>query len=121
MAGNNGAATSPTLNERKTQESVLNRVYTTAQPSFPQWDFSVPPNGPSKCNPSTVWLIYDADDGVASDPTRPNEDYPDKGDNHGKDGGNVVFGDGHAAFVPRSEYIRSFILGTDEKHGPVTP
>ncbi len=121
MAGNTGTSSSATLNDRKTQESVANHVYATSQTSFPQWDFSVAPNGPSKANPSTVWLIYDADDQSATDTSRPNEDYPDKGDNHGKDGGNVVFADGHAGFVIRSEYIRSFILGTDERHGAVVP
>lgn len=121
LCGNNGGATSSTLNVRKTQESVQTHVYSTGQPSFPQWDVSTPAAGPAKANPSLVWLIYDADDQGIGDPSRPNEDYPDAGDNHGKEGGNVIFADGHASFVLRANYIQSFILGNDEKHNSVVP
>jgi prepilin-type processing-associated H-X9-DG protein len=43
-------------------------------------------------------------------------DFPDPGDNHGAEGGNIVFGDGHAEWVPRKRYVGSFIRGTDEVH-----
>ncbi len=49
---------------------------------------------------SDVWIIYDADDVLPSgDPNYAackNGDYPNPGDNHGVDGANVVFRDGHA-------------------------
>lgn len=70
---------------------------------------------------SDIWIIYDADDRDAADPNRQNNDYPDAGDNHGKDGGNVVFCDGHAEWVPRKKYLRSWYLGTDEYHPPIVP
>jgi prepilin-type N-terminal cleavage/methylation domain-containing protein/prepilin-type processing-associated H-X9-DG protein len=70
---------------------------------------------------SDIWLIYDADDRFATDPNRKNEDFPDPGDNHGKDGGNIVFCDGHAAWVPRARYLESFYRGTDEYHDPILP
>jgi len=70
---------------------------------------------------SDIWLIYDADDRLASNPGRRNEDYPDAGDNHGKDGGNIVFCDGHASWVPRNRYLESFHRGTDEYHDAVVP
>ena len=44
------------------------------------------------------------------------EDFPDPGDNHGVEGGNVVFCDGHAEWVPRNKYVGSFIRGNDEAH-----
>jgi prepilin-type N-terminal cleavage/methylation domain-containing protein/prepilin-type processing-associated H-X9-DG protein len=71
--------------------------------------------------PSDMWIIYDADDtgylpSGAVDPTRKNDNYPDPGDNHGAAGGNVVFCDGHAQWVAQKDYLRSFILGTDEYH-----
>jgi len=68
---------------------------------------------------SDIWLIYDADDRAAYDRNRQNEDYPDAGDNHGKDGGNIVFCDGHASWVPRNRYLESFYRGTDEYHAPI--
>jgi prepilin-type N-terminal cleavage/methylation domain-containing protein/prepilin-type processing-associated H-X9-DG protein len=66
--------------------------------------------------PADIWIIYDADDAVAGDPTRKNDNYPDPGDNHGSAGGNVVFCDGHAAWVAQKNYFYSFERGTDEYH-----
>ncbi len=71
--------------------------------------------------PCDIWIIYDADDqgflpGGGLDPNRKNDNYPDPGDNHGAAGGNVVFCDGHADWVAQRNYMRSFILGTDEYH-----
>ena len=66
--------------------------------------------------PSDIWIIYEADDRYANDPSRQNDNYPDPGDNHGSDGANIVFCDGHAQWVAQKNYMRSFILGTDEYH-----
>ena len=73
--------------------------------------------------PSDLWIIYDADDKdyTGADPSRKNEDYPDAGDNHGADGGNVVYCDGHAEWVPRRLYLWKWFRGTDEWHDKVTP
>jgi len=68
---------------------------------------------------SDIWILYDADDKDSTDPSRQHEDYPDSGDNHGTDGGNVVFCDGHAQWIGQKNYLRSWALGTDELHGPV--
>jgi len=49
--------------------------------------------------PSRTWLSVDGDDFYYSDPaTRPNN-YPDPGDNHGIEGANANFCDGHAEWV----------------------
>jgi prepilin-type N-terminal cleavage/methylation domain-containing protein/prepilin-type processing-associated H-X9-DG protein len=64
--------------------------------------------------PSDIFIIYDADDRYAADPTRLNDNYPDSGDNHGAAGGNMVFCDGHAQWVAQKNYLRTFILGADE-------
>ena len=96
------------VNERKTQKSVLGRIYRTRQ-SGTRYNFLG-----QQASPSGVWIIYDEDDAGGSD--RPNEDFPDPGDNHGIEGANVVFGDGHAAWVIRKRYVGSFIRGTDEAH-----
>ena len=60
--------------------------------------------------PTRIWLLYDADDGK---PTGSNN-YPDPPDNHGTEGANVLFCDGHGAWVPRKSYIPSWNLSEDE-------
>ena len=61
---------------------------------------------------SRAWLFLDGDDGYLG--TRNN--IPDPIDNHGADGGNISFCDGHVQFIsarPPSKYITSVYLGTD--------
>jgi len=108
FCGQNGSTISDTSNVRKTQRSALSHIYSTRQAGT-KYNFIG-----QHASPSDVWIIYDADD--ANGPDRPNEDFPDPGDNHGIDGGNVVFGDGHSEWVPRKRYVGSFIRGTDEVH-----
>ena len=75
-----------------------------------------------RASPSDIWIIYDADDAGAGTPPRNNNgDYPDPGDNHGTEGGNVVFCDGHATFVKQGKYLESFFRGTDEYHQVIAP
>jgi prepilin-type N-terminal cleavage/methylation domain-containing protein/prepilin-type processing-associated H-X9-DG protein len=104
------------LNVRKTQSNVNSWTYQLNNASFPESNFFGQRGGPSD-----IWIIYDADDRDGGDPTRQNGDYPDKGDNHSTDGGNVIFCDGHAEWVPRKNYIRSFTRGTDEWHASIIP
>jgi len=62
--------------------------------------------------PARACMFLDGDDGY--DGTRNN--IPDPIDNHGADGGNVSFCDGHAEFVsahPESKYILMIYLATD--------
>lgn len=108
FCGQNGSATSANANVRKTQNSVNNHTYVTLQAGT-RYNFVG-----QKSSPSQSWVIYDADDAGGDD--RQNEDYPDPGDNHAAEGGNVVFADGHAEWVPQKKYVGSFILGTDEVH-----
>jgi prepilin-type N-terminal cleavage/methylation domain-containing protein/prepilin-type processing-associated H-X9-DG protein len=108
FCGQNGSTVNDTSNVRKTQTSVLNHVYCTPQAGS-RYNFIG-----LHASASDAWIIYDADDASGGD--RPNEDFPDPGDNHGADGGNVVFADGHAAWVPRKLYVGSFIRGCDEAH-----
>ncbi len=107
--GNNDTAAAG-CNTRKTQNSVGSYTYGQAQ-SGTRYNFVG-----QRASPSDVWIIYDADDANAADPKRQNEDYPDAGDNHGTDGANIVFADGHAEWVQQKRYVGSFIKGTDEYH-----
>jgi prepilin-type N-terminal cleavage/methylation domain-containing protein/prepilin-type processing-associated H-X9-DG protein len=101
---------------RKTQSSVAGYTYKLNNVTFSTVNFFNQRGGPSD-----IWILYDADDRLASDPRRQNEDYPDAGDNHGVDGGNVVFCDGHASWIKRKAYLESFFRGTDEYKDPIVP
>ena len=103
----------PALSVRKTQSVIAGYSANVFQPPYILKG--------DRLGPSDIWIIYDADDRLASDPARQNEDYPDAGDNHGKEGGNVVFCDGHAEWVLQRNYLRSFARGTDEYHAPIVP
>lgn len=109
FCGQGGSTISDNSNVRKTQKSVLSHIYRTPQAGGGKYNFIG-----QRASPTDVWLIYDADD--AFGPNRPNEDFPDAGDNHGVEGGNVVLGDGHGEWVPRKKYVGAFIRGTDEVH-----
>ena len=101
---------------RKTQNRIAGYTYTLNSAYTAAGD---------RGGPSDFWVIYDADDQARTDapdyPTRKNGDYPDPGDNHGIDGANVVFADGHAEWIKRQNYLRSFARGTDEYHSPIVP
>jgi prepilin-type N-terminal cleavage/methylation domain-containing protein/prepilin-type processing-associated H-X9-DG protein len=107
--GQNSASTAGGFNTRKRQNTVNSYTYTQTQLGT-KYNFLG-----QKAGPSDVWVMYDADDPDGT-PARLNQDYPDPGDNHGSDGGNVVFADGHAEWVPQKKYVGSFIRGTDEAH-----
>ncbi|MSU57566.1 MAG: prepilin-type N-terminal cleavage/methylation domain-containing protein [Pedosphaera sp.] len=115
----NGATTGgtyPGLMLRKTEQNINGYTYKLNTGNL-QMNFIG-----QRASLSDIWIIYDADDRDLNDPAgRQNNDYPDAGDNHGKDGENVVFCDGHAAWVTQKTYLRSWYLGTDEYHPPIVP
>ncbi len=105
-------------NKRKTQNTCAR--YTTTITELPYTTAG------QLIGPSDILIIYDADDvgylpNGSVDPMRENDNYPDPGDNHGSAGANFVFGDGHAQWVNQRDYMRTFILGTDEYHPPIVP
>ncbi len=108
FAGQNGVFVGGGTNEFKTQNSVGRHTYSTKQ-NGTRYNYLG-----QRASAADVWILYDADDGTGGN--RPNEDYPDPGDNHGSEGGNVAFCDGHAEWVRQIKYVGSFIRGTDEKH-----
>lgn len=59
-----------------------------------------------------IWLFTDADD-VHADGTGINN-YPDKTDNHGAAGLNVMYCDGHASWLPTKNYLSEFNISFDE-------
>ena len=117
---NTRTAGAPPANIRKTQSTVSGYIYklNNALTGFQQYNFKDQRGGPSD-----LFIIYDEDDKDYSgvDRSRRNEDYPDEGDNHGKEGANIVFCDGHAAWVTQKRYLYVWFRGTDEYHDPIAP
>ena len=83
---------------KKTQQRVLS--YHTK--NITGWIGSVP-------GPTRIFLLYDADDGKPSG----SNNYPDPVDNHGADGSNFLFCDGHAEWVSRRNYIPTWNISED--------
>lgn len=108
----NGAWDKGLENVRKTDRTVNNYVYQLLEDNFPP-ETSVKGQ---KANPSDIWIFYDADEPGFSSDGRPNNDFPDPGDNHGAAGCNVSFADGHVAWVKREKFLEAWWRGTDEDH-----
>jgi prepilin-type N-terminal cleavage/methylation domain-containing protein/prepilin-type processing-associated H-X9-DG protein len=72
-------------------------------------------------SPVNMLLMYDGDDQVTTGGHTSNDNYPDSIDNHGSDGGNVIFCDGHASWVPQRAYPEMWAFGTDEQVYTVVP
>lgn len=58
--------------------------------------------------PSAIWLIPDGDE----PPGRQN--FPDPNNNHGDEGSNVAFCDGHVEWIPTKRYLYRYELSQDE-------
>ncbi len=90
------------LGTRKTENNV--QTYRKQKPAF---------NNPVVIpGPTMTWMETDADDLKASPPVNYN-DYPDPIDNHGADGANVNFVDGHARWIKQSEWIFNYEISQD--------
>lgn len=64
-------------------------------------------------SPSRIWIIHDGDDAITYAGKTSNNDYPDSVDNHGADGANVLYCDGHAAWVKQVAFPENFAYGTE--------
>ena len=93
---------------RKTRTNVQNWSYHWKSTLYPYCNNYIGTVG----GPARACMFLDEDSGYAD--TRNN--IPDPIDNHGADGGNISFCDGHAEFVsarPESKYILMIYLATD--------
>jgi prepilin-type N-terminal cleavage/methylation domain-containing protein/prepilin-type processing-associated H-X9-DG protein len=68
------------------------------------------PNRGLKPGGTRVWLFADADD----QPPGQYNNYPDASDNHGVAGLNIMYCDGHAAWLPVKQYLAEFNVSFDE-------
>ena len=64
--------------------------------------------------PTRIFLLVDADDGKPSG----SNNYPDPVDNHGAEGANFLFCDGHAEWVMRRNYITTWNISEDANRTP---
>jgi prepilin-type N-terminal cleavage/methylation domain-containing protein/prepilin-type processing-associated H-X9-DG protein len=100
------------LNEytRKTEATLAGYVYTVPQGNNINFVGQV-------ASISDIWIMYDEDDADGT-PTTQYDDFPEAGDNHGADGGNIAFADGHGVWVKGGrDYAISHAKGTDEYQG----
>ena len=71
------------------------------------------PNRGRKPGPTRIWLIMDADDPLPSKPGSHNN-YPDAEDNHGTAGLNIIYCDGHAAWLPMKNLFNDWNISFDD-------
>ncbi len=64
-------------------------------------------------SPCKIWIIHDGDDAISYAGKTSNNDYPDPPDNHGAEGGNIIFCDGHAEWVRAARWPEMFAYGTE--------
>jgi len=94
----------PTVPSPKKTESRINSFQLRSNhPTYPN----------AKPGPSRVFLMIDVDPGSGA-----KSNYPDPEDNHGRDGGNMNFCDGHAEFVKRAKYLDVWNLSQGTSRTP---
>ena len=68
---------------------------------------------------SKIWLLFDADDGRFNGQKLGTNNFPDEFDNHGKDGTEVGYCDGHAGWVKAKDYLMEWNLS--QNNNRLTP
>ena len=63
--------------------------------------------------PSAFFLVMDGDDPDPSQPNNPNNNWPDRGNNHGTAGMAASFCDGHAQFITSRHFLNVWNLSED--------
>ena len=98
--------------QRKTEKSLQSRRRLHAVGSF-----GLMVGEPIR--PSQTWLMVDCDDQRPPGPPVNHNDYPDAIDNHGADGGNANYADGHAVWIPQKKWVEAYEISQDQ--GRSTP
>ena len=97
---------------KKTERRIESFVIRGNHPYFP----NVKPGA------SQVFLMIDADKGSREPPSlsqNNNSNFPDAEDNHGKDGSNMNFCDGHAQFIKREKWLDTWNLSQGTQRAAV--
>jgi prepilin-type N-terminal cleavage/methylation domain-containing protein/prepilin-type processing-associated H-X9-DG protein len=100
-------------NPKKTENRVTGFQIRSNHPFYP----NVKPGA------SQIFLMIDLDNGSTEPPVLSksgNSNFPDADDNHGKDGSNMNFCDGHASFIKRAKWLDIWNLsqGTQRQATP---
>jgi prepilin-type N-terminal cleavage/methylation domain-containing protein/prepilin-type processing-associated H-X9-DG protein len=98
------AAGDPEQYLRKTRNTVLTYRHHQASP------YNFTPS--TRPGPAQTWLIQDATQPHAAEGW-PTENWPNPYDNHRVGGVNVIFCDGHAAFITKKKYDYAYQLSED--------
>lgn len=94
-------------NPKKTEQNISGHVIRNSPQFLGQ-----------KLSPTSVFLMVDADRGSVEPVVfakANNSNFPDPEDNHGKDGANMNFCDGHAEFIKRQKWLDVWDLSQDTK------
>ena len=87
---------------KKSERSVANYVHRNSKYGLKNMPIS----------PQQIWIIVDGD---RAGPGESNNNYPDKCDNHGVAGGNVLMVDGHSEWIKGGQnYIMKYEMAQDE-------
>ncbi len=91
---------------KKTESRVNNQIIRAASKY----------NG-QKVSVADIFLMVDSDNGSGGSPVNlsagGNSNFPDPEDNHGKEGANMNFCDGHASYVKREKWLDAWNLSQD--------
>lgn len=90
-----GSITQSGITNKVTQNFALNMVALRS------------PLAPSRPGPSRLWLMFETDDGGTNNQW-------DSADNHGDEGGNVLYCDGHAGWVPNKKRDLEYRITRDQ-------
>jgi prepilin-type N-terminal cleavage/methylation domain-containing protein/prepilin-type processing-associated H-X9-DG protein len=102
------------IHARKTQNLAAGHIYSQNLSYSVKGQTLVFNLKDKRASPTDIWLIYDGDDALSVGGKTSNNSYPDYIDNHGADGGNIVFCDGHAEWVPQRKYPEKYAYGTED-------
>jgi prepilin-type processing-associated H-X9-DG protein len=92
------------VRSNKVTQPFLNNYALHYNPNYPPDQF--------KPGPSGFWFFHDSDEGPRADGSNGNNEL-NASDNHGVYGGNVGYCDGHANWVPRSDWRRQWNITRD--------
>jgi prepilin-type N-terminal cleavage/methylation domain-containing protein/prepilin-type processing-associated H-X9-DG protein len=94
-----------TVAVKKTEKTVNSKVLTRYSAALGQ-----------RPGPSNILLMLDGDDTASGNLGSRNNNWPDAEDNHGAEGTNMNFADGHARWIKKREYLHVLNFSQDSNN-----